>query len=76
MQLRKTKATSRQQLKWLGSRGMQQGPVQVTVIEYVNEFFKNYSKRAYGKTLLGNASKGAETLMGECTCTTAHCPGA
>lgn len=44
---------------------MQQGPVQVTVVEYVNEFFKNYSKRAYGKTLQVNANKGADTLMGE-----------
>jgi hypothetical protein len=44
---------------------MQQGPVQVTVVEYVNEFFKNYSRRAYGKTLQVNANKGAETLMGE-----------
>jgi len=44
---------------------MQQGPVQVTVVEYVNEFFKNYSRRAYGKTVLVNASKGAETLMGK-----------
>lgn len=47
---------------------MQQGPVQVTVVEYVNEFFKNYSRRAYGKTLLSNASKAAETLMGEAQC--------
>ena len=45
--------------------GMQQAPVQVTVVEYVNEFFKNYFRRAYGKSLAVNAGKGAETLMGE-----------
>jgi hypothetical protein len=44
---------------------MQGPPVQVTVVEYINEFFKNYSRRAYGKTLLVNANKGAETLMGK-----------
>lgn len=57
--------------------GMQQAPVQVTVVEYINEFFKNYSKRAYGKTLLVNANKGAETLMGEyCSvvCPLSRCP--
>lgn len=42
-----------------------QAPVQVTVVEYVNEFFKNYFRRAYAKSLSANASKGAETLMGE-----------
>lgn len=47
---------------------MQQAPVQVTVVEYVNEFFKNYSRRAYGKGLQQNANKGAETLMGESVC--------
>lgn len=40
--------------------------MQVTVVEYIQEFFKNYSRRAYGKTLQSNAAKGAETLMGEC----------
>lgn len=43
--------------------------MQVTVVEYINEFFTQYSRRAYGKTLAGNASKGAEVFMGESTVT-------
>lgn len=38
--------------------------MQVTVVEYINEFFTQYSRRAYGKTVGGNASKGAEVFMG------------
>ncbi|KAF8056855.1 hypothetical protein HT031_006199 [Scenedesmus sp. PABB004] len=41
-----------------------QQPVQVTVGEYVNEFFRKYRTRAYGKSIAANAKGGAEALMG------------
>ncbi|KAF6263301.1 hypothetical protein COO60DRAFT_489188 [Scenedesmus sp. NREL 46B-D3] len=39
-------------------------PVQVTVVEYVSEFFRKYKSRAYGKSISVNAKGGADALMG------------
>lgn len=41
-----------------------QAPVQVTVVEYVAEFFAKFNRRAYGTTTVANAKAGAEALMG------------
>eukprot|EP00878_Enallax_costatus_P036710 GHUV01041252.1.p1 GENE.GHUV01041252.1~~GHUV01041252.1.p1 ORF type:complete len:190 (+),score=47.46 GHUV01041252.1:318-887(+) len=41
-----------------------QTQVQVTVVEYVAEFFRQYKSRAYGKSISNNAKGGAEALMG------------
>jgi hypothetical protein len=43
-------------------------PVQVTVVEYVSEFFRKYKSRAYGKSISLNAKGGADALMGEHSC--------
>ncbi|WIA41318.1 hypothetical protein OEZ86_004915 [Tetradesmus obliquus] len=43
---------------------MHTAPVQVTVVEYVSEFFRKYKSRAYGKSISVNAKGGADALMG------------
>lgn len=40
------------------------GATSVTVTEYMAEFWARYNRRAYGRSLLQNAAKGADTLMG------------
>ena len=44
---------------------MHTAPVQVTVVEYVSEFFRKYRSRAYGKSISVNAKGGADALMGK-----------